>query len=87
MRIIFYVALMILIIFGVTFAALNAELVPFHYYIGKAHLPLSFLLGFSFTLGVLLGWFLTLSMVFRVKRKNFELRSHIKKIQRKDHDS
>lgn len=84
MRIIFYIFLILIVILGVTFAALNAELVPFHYYIGKKELPLSFLLAFSFTLGIMLGWFLTLSMVFRVKRKNFELKSHVKKLQQKN---
>lgn len=79
MRILFYILLILILVFGISFAALNAGSVTFHYYVGTAQLPLSFLLAFCFTLGVLAGWLLSLGMFFRAKRKNFQLKAKLKR--------
>jgi len=81
MRIFFYILLFIIVLFGISFAALNAESVTFHYYIDTKKLPLSFLLVFFFTLGALLGWLLSLGMFLRAKRKIFALKMQLKRIQ------
>lgn len=78
MRILFYILLILIVLFGISFAALNAESVTFHYYVGTKQLPLSFLLAFCLTLGVVLGWFLSLGMFLRAKREIFELRAKLK---------
>jgi lipopolysaccharide assembly protein A len=80
MRIFFYVLLILIVLFGVSFAALNAEYVTFHYYIGVKRLPLSFLLAFSLTVGVLLGWLLSFSMFLHAKRKIFTLKNKLKHV-------
>jgi lipopolysaccharide assembly protein A len=81
MRIFFYVLIILTVLLGIVFAALNATPVMFHYYVGTKELPLSFLLAFSFTVGVVLGWFSSLMMVLRAKRKIFEVKHQMKKLK------
>lgn len=82
MRILFYILLVLIALFGISFAALNAESVTFHYYVGTKQLPLSFLLASCFSVGVLLGWLLSLSMLLRAKRKIFALKTKLKQTSR-----
>ena len=78
MRIFFYILLIIVVLLGITFAALNAESVTLHYYFGTRQIPLSFLLVFSLVFGILLGWLLHLAMLFRLKREIFALKKKLK---------
>lgn len=55
MRIISYVLLLIIVLFGMTFAALNSESVTINYYFDQSTLPLSLLLVLVFALGCLIG--------------------------------
>ena len=81
MRIFFYFLITLVVLFGIIFAALNATPVMLHYYVGTKEFPLSFLLAFSFTMGVILGWLSSLTMVLRAKRKIFQLKHQMKKLQ------
>lgn len=80
MQIFFYILLAITVLLGITFAALNAEPVILHYYMGAKQLPLSFLLVFSLVFGALLGWLLSLMMFLRAKREIFTLKYKLKQI-------
>jgi putative membrane protein len=80
MRIFFYALLALIVLFGISFAALNAESVTLHYYMGTLQLPLSFLLAFCLTLGIVLGCLLSLSLFLRAKREIFELKAKLKRI-------
>lgn len=75
MKILFYLLLAIILLFGISFALLNASIVNFHYYFGTRQLPLSLLLGLSFSLGILIGWLLNFSQWLRAKRTIFSLKS------------
>jgi len=78
MQIFFYFLLVVTVLLGITFAALNAEPVTLHYYIGVKQLPLSFLLVFSLVFGVLLGWALSFTMFLRARREIFMLKYKLK---------
>lgn len=78
MRVISYIFLLILMVFGLTFAALNSTSVIFNYYLGSKQIPLSLLLVFAFGLGILIGFVFTLLPVIKLKGENIRLKSRIK---------
>lgn len=78
MRIFFYLLLILVVVLGITFAALNAESVTLHYYFGIMQIPLSFLLVFSWGFGILLGWLFSLSLFFKAKREVSALKTKLK---------
>ncbi len=78
MRIFSYILLLIVILIGVTFAALNHNEVSINYYVGQSALPLSFLLVISFAVGSLLGLFVGFWLLFKTKIKNYRLQQHLK---------
>lgn len=87
MRIFFYILLILVVLLGITFAALNAESVTLHYYFGKMQIPLSFLVVFSLVFGILFGWILHLTKLFRLKREIFILKNKLKQAnEHKEHD-
>lgn len=81
MRILFYILITLTILFGITFAVLNATPVTFHYYLGTKELPLSFLVALSFTVGAILGWICSITSLLRTKREVFQLKYQIKKLK------
>lgn len=78
MRIFSYLALLIILILGVSFAILNATPVTINYYIGQQHIPLSLLLVIAFALGCLIGIFVGTFMYCRLKSQNYKLKNRIK---------
>lgn len=78
MRIFSYIILLIIIILGVTFAVLNAELVKLNYYFGSIEISLSLLLVLSLGIGVIIGLLLALKSILKLKRKNYQLRKESK---------
>ncbi len=76
MRIIFWILMAIIILTGIIFACLNAELVVLHYIVGTSHLPLSMLLVITLFLGCIIGWIVGIPKY--VKQKNL-----IRQIQKK----
>lgn len=77
MRIISFLFLLIIIIFGITFAALNYETVTVNYYFAQSNLPLSLLLVLVFTVGCLVGILVSLFLVVRSKLTNYRLRQRL----------
>ncbi len=78
MRIITYTFLILIILLGITFAALNSQDVTIHYYLGTRTMPLSFLIAVSFALGCLLAMCVSVWMLLKMKIKIFRLRQQLK---------
>ena len=55
MRVIGYLMLLAIILFGMTFATLNSQLVTFNYYVGQSTIALSLLIVLGFAAGCLAG--------------------------------
>lgn len=70
-RFLFVVFLLLVVVFGLSFAVENAQTVQFNYFIGAARLPLSLLLVFAVLGGAVLG---ALAGMFAVIRLRSEMR-------------
>lgn len=81
MKYVFLIFGSLIIIFGVTFATLNAHDVTIHFYFNQTDLPLSLLLVITLVVGILLGLILMLSVFFRAKREVRRLKSRIRSIE------
>lgn len=77
MRIISYIFLLIVIIFGISFASLNSDAVTIHYYLGQRSLPLSLLLVLVFAFGCLIGMLAGLWLLFKSKLSNHRIRQRL----------
>lgn len=77
MRIISYCLLLIIVIFGMTFATLNSESVTLNYYIGQSTMPLSLLLVLVFALGCLIGLLVGFWLMIKSKLSNYRLRQKL----------
>lgn len=77
MRIISYFFLLIIVLFGMTFAALNSESVTINYYFSQSSLPLSLLLVLVFASGCLIGMIAGFWLVIKAKLINYRLRQRL----------
>jgi len=73
-RITLFILLLILAVLGIGFAVLNAEPVPFNYYLGSTEAALSLIVVLALALGALLGVIACLGLIVRQKRHNIRLR-------------
>jgi lipopolysaccharide assembly protein A len=78
MRIFSYIFLLLIMVFGLTFATLNSNQVAFNYYVGSRQISLSLLLVATFGFGVLLGTLFSLLPYLKVKIANKKLKGRIK---------
>jgi len=76
-RIISYFFLLVIVIFGMTFATLNSESVTINYYFDQSTLPLSLLLVLVFALGCLIGMTAGFWLVIKSKLHNYRLRQRL----------
>lgn len=77
MRIISYILLILIIIFGTTFAALNSESVTINYYFAESSLPISLLLVLVFAFGCLIGILVGFWMLIKSKLHAYRLRQRL----------
>ena len=77
MRIISYLFIIVIVLFGISFATLNSESVIINYYIGQSALPLSLLLVLVFALGCLMGIIVGLWLLLKAKILNYRLRQRL----------
>jgi putative membrane protein len=77
MRIVSYFFLLLIVIFGMTFATLNSESVTINYYFNQSSLPLSLLLVFVFALGCLIGMVVGIWLLIIAKLNNYRLRQRL----------
>ncbi len=81
MRILTYLFLILLVLFALTFAGLNAEPVDINYYLGKSQLPLSLLAILSFVLGGGLGLLMAFAIYVKLKYANRRLRHRLRLVE------
>lgn len=67
MRIVSYVFLLFIAVFGMTFAALNSTDVTVNYYFSESTLPISLLIVLVFTIGAIIGMATALFLLVRSK--------------------
>ena len=77
MRIISYFFLLVIILFGMTFATLNSESVVVNYYFGQASIALSLLLVLVFAFGCLIGMMVGLGLLIKNKIASYRLRQRL----------
>lgn len=80
-RIFSLIVFILIVIIGVTFALLNDGQVTLNYYIGTKQLPVSLLIILCLGVGALVGIFVTLFPLFRLKRSNWQLKRRIKQVE------
>ncbi|OGT45260.1 MAG: hypothetical protein A3E83_08305 [Gammaproteobacteria bacterium RIFCSPHIGHO2_12_FULL_41_20] len=77
MRVIGYLFLLVIVLLGITFSTLNANVVTVNYYIGRSALPLSLLLVLTFSLGCILGMLVGVWLLMKTKLKNYQLKHQL----------
>ncbi len=77
MRIISYFFLIVIILFGMTFATLNSESVTINYYLGQSSRPLSLLLVFAFAFGCMIGMVVGFWLLIKAKINNYRMRQQL----------
>jgi putative membrane protein len=77
MRVVSYFFLLVIIIFGMTFATLNSESVTINYYLGQTTLALSLLLVIVFALGCLVGMVVGIWLLIKAKILNYRLKQRL----------
>ena len=82
MRCITYFCLIVLFVFGLIFAGLNADLVSVNYYLGTKRLPLSLLTIMSFIFGGLLGLLTAFVTYIKLKYANRRLRHRLNLVEK-----
>jgi len=76
-RIISYLFLIVIIVFGMTFATLNSTSVTVDYYFNQSTLPLSLLLVIVFALGCVLSMIVGVWLLIKTKMSNYHLRNRL----------
>ena len=82
MRIISYFFLLVIVLFGMTFATLNSESVTINYYFSQSTLPLSLLLVLVFALGCLIGMVVGFWLLMKTKLVNYRLRQRLSLVEK-----
>lgn len=82
MRILLTVFYVLLIILGISFAALNAASVQVNLYIIKLTLPISVLMAVMLGLGVCVGFFLFLGRYWSLKSEHRKISNQLKLTER-----
>lgn len=77
LRLVYLSITLIVIIFGLVFAVLNAENVQLNYYLGSVELPLSLVLVLSMIVGAVLGIFASLSFIIGSRRNTSKLKRSV----------
>ncbi len=82
MRIISYFFLLVIVLFGMTFATLNSESVTINYYFGNSTMPLSLLLVLVFALGCLIGMMVGFWLLIKSKLINYRLKQRLQLVEK-----
>ena len=78
MRILMTVFYLLLILTGVSFAALNARTAQINFYLTTLTMPVSVLMIVMLGVGVLIGFFLFIGRYWRLKAECHKIRSQLK---------
>lgn len=82
MRWIQMLVILLIIIFGISFATLNHQLVSVNYYFNQGTLPLAVLLALTFSLGCLMGAGMGLFWVLKEKMRYLNLKMHCRTLEK-----
>lgn len=77
MRIVSLFFILVIVIFGMTFATLNSDSVTINYYLGQCSLPVSLLLVLVFAAGCLIGMIAGLWLLVKSKIHGHRLQSRL----------
>ncbi len=72
-----FIALLIVVVFGLSFAVLNAEPVSLNYYFGYRDIPLSMVVVLSLAVGALIGILVGMGTILRLKQQIGGLRRQL----------
>jgi putative membrane protein len=81
-RILFFIVLLILVVFTISFTLLNTQMVTIKYYFVQWDTDLMKVILFSVCLGAALGFMATISMVFRLKHELSKKKKEVKHIEK-----
>ena len=81
MNLVYLVVVVLLSLFGLSFAGLNAQMVHFNYFVATQSLPLSLLLVLFLVAGACIGMASATLWVWRLKRQCRRLRREAKRAQ------
>ncbi|MEJ2362346.1 MAG: LapA family protein [Gammaproteobacteria bacterium] len=73
-KLIYTVIVLVIILFGVIFAMLNAQNIQLNYYFGTQQLPLSLAIVLSMLVGAILGVLASIRLILRSRREISRLR-------------
>ena len=76
-RIVYSFIFLVLVIFGIVFAVLNAEPVKLNYYFGSEEVALSLIIVFAMIVGAILGVVASASMIISNRREVMKLRKSV----------
>lgn len=76
-RILYLFIFLVLVIFGIVFAVLNAEPVKLNYYFGSKEVALSLILVLAMIAGAILGVIASASMIISNRREVMKLRKSV----------
>lgn len=85
-RLIEFLIVLVVVLFGLSFALLNAEPVALDYYLGTSSLPLSLALVIAAVVGALLGVAVTAGMALRQRREAARLRRRAAQLEKELHE-
>ena len=86
-RLLYSVVTLIVVLLGVTLSYKNAQVVEFNYYFGiHWATPLSFMLLTVLTVGIVLGFLVSLAMVARMQRQLLKARRESRALEQEVHN-
>ena len=77
LRLVYITITLLVVLFGIVFAVLNAEHVQFNYYFDSVSWPLSLILVIAMIIGAVLGVFASLSLIIGSRRKASKLKHSV----------
>jgi len=77
LRLVYLSITLLIIIFGIVFAVLNAESVQLNYYLGSVELPLSLVLVVAMIIGAILGILASLNLIIGSRRNASKLKHSV----------
>lgn len=82
MRIFSVLFAVLILLFGISFAVLNANAVSINYYVGSAQLALSLLLAIVLIIGVFIGLISSVFLCLKTKKKQHQLSKQLHNAQK-----
>ena len=78
-----FLSLIIVVVFGLSFAGLNAEPVSLNYYFGYRDIPLSMVVVLSLAVGAVIGILVGMGMILRLKQQVGGLRRKLQAAEKR----